>query len=231
MKPSITHHYDVWHVVKGLIKKLESLGKQRDCKVVQEWTKSILNHLYWSAASSTTGEEAVAKWVSVANHIQNVHEHENWLFPACLPGDVSDRNWFQPSTKACEKLTDIIIRKQLLADIASLSPNYQTSSVEGFHSLILKFAPKNLIFSYKSMLCRLYLAALHFNENSDRGHRVDAAYMPSVLWCCWLGSRKGILPVKMEWWGAGMVICLERGVNHMHMVQLMSLPPHHLLLY
>ena len=28
-------------------------------------------------------------------------------------------------------------------------------------------------------------------------------YLPSVLWCCWLGGRKGIRPVKTEWWGAG----------------------------
>ena len=47
--------------------------------------------------------------------------------------------------------------------------------------------------------------------------------MPSVLWCCWLGGRKGIRPVKTEWWGAGMVICLERGAD-LHMAQLMPLP-------
>jgi len=29
----------------------------------------------------------------------------------------------------------------------------------------------------------------------------------------------------------GMVIHLEEGVNNLHMVQLMSLPPHHLLLH
>ena len=54
---------------------------------------------------------------------------------------------------------------------------------------------------------------------------------PSVLWCCWLGGRKGIRPVKnMEWWGAGVVICPGQGANNWHMVQLMPLPPHHLLL-
>ena len=37
--------------------------------------------------------------------------------------------------------------------------------------------------------------------------------MPSVLWRCWLGGRKGIRPVKTEWWGAGVVICLERGAD------------------
>jgi len=30
--------------------------------------------------------------------------------------------------------------------------------------------------------------------------------LPSVFWCCWLGVRKSIQPVKIEWWGAGMVI-------------------------
>jgi len=28
-----------------------------------------------------------------------------------------------------------------------------------------------------------------------------------------------------------VVICLERGANDLHMVQLMPLPPHHLLFY
>jgi len=47
--------------------------------------------------------------------------------------------------------------------------------------------------------------------------------MSSVLWRCWLGDRKGIRPVKTEWWGAGVVMCLERGADF-HMAQLMSLP-------
>jgi len=40
---------------------------------------------------------------------------------------------------------------------------------------------------------------------------------------CWLGGRKGIRPVKTEWWAAGVVICLEQGAD-MHMAQLMPLP-------
>ena len=56
-------------------------------------------------------------------------------------------------------------------------------------------------------------------------------HLPSVLWCCWLGGRKGIRAVKnMERWGAGVVICLEQGANDLHMVQLMPLSPSHLLL-
>jgi len=45
----------------------------------------------------------------------------------------------------------------------------------------------------------------------------------SVLWRCWLGGRKGTRPIKTEWWGVGVVICLER-VADLHMAQLMLLP-------
>jgi len=39
-----------------------------------------------------------------------------------------------------------------------------------------------------------------------------------------LGDRKGIRPVKkLEWWGSGMVICLERDAD-LHMAQLMPMP-------
>jgi len=49
--------------------------------------------------------------------------------------------------------------------------------------------------------------------------------MPSVLWRCWLGIRKSIQPVNIEWWGVGVVICLERGAECLHIVQLMPCHP------
>ena len=42
--------------------------------------------------------------------------------------------------------------------------------------------------------------------------------LPSVLWCCWLNVRKSIWPVKTEWWGIIVIICLEWGANDLHMV-------------
>ena len=45
----------------------------------------------------------------------------------------------------------------------------------------------------------------------------------STLISLWLGGRKGIWPVKAEWWEAGMVVCMGQGV-HLHMAQLMPLP-------
>ena len=48
--------------------------------------------------------------------------------------------------------------------------------------------------------------------------------LPSVIWNCWLGGRKGIRPVKnLKRRGTGMVICLGRDAD-LHMAQLMPLP-------
>lgn len=46
------------------------------------------------------------------------------------------------------------MNKRVLNDVKKLSPLYQTSALEGFHSVILRFAPKNVAFSYLGMLCR-----------------------------------------------------------------------------
>ena len=48
--------------------------------------------------------------------------------------------------------------------------------------------------------------------------------LSSVLWHCRLSVRKSIRPVKIEWRGVGVVVCLDRGEDCLHMVQLMPLP-------
>ena len=97
-------------------------------------------------------------------------------------------------TKAYEGVYAILTAKALVADVRKLSTQHQTSSVEVYHSVVIHFAPKLLVFSYEGMVCRymlytivclnhclwciniillsiyirLILAALHFNENSSR---------------------------------------------------------------
>jgi len=51
----------------------------------------------------------------------------------------------------------------------------------------------------------------------------------SVLWHCWLGVRKGIRPVKTEWWGAGRLsvwselhTCICPSWCHCHSLSLAS---------
>ena len=169
------HLYDIWHVAKGLRKKLQAIAKEKGCEVLREWIDSIINHLYWCVVSSPSDspELVLAKWKSVLNHLQNKHTgHEDPLFPDCthalLSGREARKKWIQPSSKLAVKLEKVVMSKSLLKDIQKLSGEHQTSVVEAFHSLIIQFAPKSIVFSFSAMKCRLELAALHYNENGGR---------------------------------------------------------------
>lgn len=51
-----------------------------------------------------------------------------------------------------------------------IRPLYHTSYIEAFHSLIIMFSLKNGGFSFKGMMARLQIAAMHYNENARRTH-------------------------------------------------------------
>ena len=76
--------------------------------------------------------------------------------------------------------------------------------------------------TYRAEIKNRIKGALSPGARMGRLHPILGS-LPSVLWRCWLGGRKGIRPIKTEWWGAGMVVCLERGADW-HMAQLMPLP-------
>ncbi|XP_077486470.1 uncharacterized protein LOC144097699 [Amblyomma americanum] len=154
-RPGIQHKFDVWHVAKGVFKKVTAISKRRDCKDLQLWAKSIQNHLYWSAASSHGhSDHIVPKWLSLLNHIRDVHVHNDALFPACLHDKPECRMWLKEESKAFEKLNNIATSKVLLADMPKLSTKHQTYGLETFHSLLLHFAPKNCQYSYLGMKAR-----------------------------------------------------------------------------
>jgi len=56
--------------------------------------------------------------------------------------------------------------------------------------------------------------------------------VPLVIWNCWLGVRKSIRSVKIEWWGVGLVIYLEQGTDCLHNApaDATAIPKPHLLL-
>ncbi|KAL7376390.1 hypothetical protein ABVT39_007092 [Epinephelus coioides] len=167
----LTHHYDVWHFEKVLTKKLRAASKRKGCEKLATWLPMIRNQVYWIAASSTTGAERLAKLNSMLNHIQDKHTHDDPLYPRCEhdlhPGsqqkkkDPKKDKWLQPGTLAFYKLVKQISSKRVQKDVEKLSPHHQMSSLEAFHSLVIRFAPKSVAFSYIGMLCRLYLAAMH----------------------------------------------------------------------
>jgi len=77
---------------------LLALSNEKDCDIIQPWIKSIINHLYWTAASSPDQdwELMLAKWKSLCNHI-NVHSP---FYASCEHGELEGRErqkkWLKP---------------------------------------------------------------------------------------------------------------------------------------
>lgn len=65
------------------------------------------------------------------------------------------------------KLTELLTKKSLLADIKQISGRHTTSSPEAFHSVYNHFAPKLLPFSYHGMISRYSSCNLFVNSNSQ----------------------------------------------------------------
>ena len=78
-------------------KKIEALAKKKSCAVLGDWKQSISNHLYWCAASSSgDGNQVEAKWLSISNHVTNVHEGHSEAFPRCSHGPLQpERKWLR----------------------------------------------------------------------------------------------------------------------------------------
>ncbi|KAM7307163.1 uncharacterized protein ISCGN_010799 [Ixodes scapularis] len=72
--PDIKHLFDCWHVAKGIKKKLMAASHRKGFERIGLWTKSITKHLYHCAATSGgDGELMQTKWLSMLNHIGDVH--------------------------------------------------------------------------------------------------------------------------------------------------------------
>ncbi|KAJ8305051.1 hypothetical protein KUTeg_017394 [Tegillarca granosa] len=166
---------------QALTSKLEKKGKIKGCGDVALWARSVSNHMYWCAASSNgNGEVVLEKWLSILNHVVDIHEGHGNKFPGMF---------------------------MLLKDIEKLSPAEQTSSLESFHKVVCFFAPKAVHFFYPKLRARmklhftilfldLYLSRLHFNENSKRQQAVTRDGTP-IYGISYPKSRKGA-PVAKE---------------------------------
>jgi len=74
-----------------------------------------------------------------------------------------------------------------------------------------------------SLLTVVSVRKVHIQNKTDTPLMASFPGQPSVLWRCWLGSRKGIRPVK-SWRGYLF------GASHIIQLMPLPVPPHHLLL-
>ena len=58
----------------GIKKKLLRVAKTKECDIIGEGIKSIINHLHWSAATASNDDDIVKRWKSLVDHLCNEHD-------------------------------------------------------------------------------------------------------------------------------------------------------------
>ena len=61
------------NIISGTGKKIDSLSQKKDCDVLQKWKKSVVNHIFWCAASTDDDDEDL-KEAKVAFNYKSYHE-------------------------------------------------------------------------------------------------------------------------------------------------------------
>ena len=99
--------------VSGVKKKLLKVAKLKGCEIVKGWVQGITNNIYWIASSTPDGDKELmlAKFDSVADHIMDIHTHDNTLFPRCAHGNLEQREWITPGK--ISKITSMSLSLQL----------------------------------------------------------------------------------------------------------------------
>ncbi|XP_049918879.1 uncharacterized protein LOC126401561 [Epinephelus moara] len=183
--PDIHHEFDIWHVVKGLMKKLLAVSNRKDNRDLQPWIKSICNHL-WYACASCGGdpEDLIKKWQSLLYHICGVHRwEEDGEEKTCQHADLSPeqqrrKRWIKKDSPAFKILSSIALDKGIIKDLRHMALFKHTGKLEVFHASLLKYTEKRLHFHDSSMRARTQLAIMDHNENVQREQATTASGRP-----------------------------------------------------
>ena len=81
-------------------------------------------------------------------------------------------NWIKEGSEAHKALKSVVWHKNLMNDIKYLTNVVNTTSVEIFNNLILKYLPKQYHFEYEHMELSAFLAAMDTNANVNGNQAV-----------------------------------------------------------
>jgi THAP domain len=172
--PDIMHEFDVWHMAKSLMKKIQASTKQST--VIPEWHRSIRNHLWWSSKTCDGNADLlVEKFQSLMHHVCDEHswEGEGNLFNKCEHTQLDEEEratkmWITPNSHDYQLLRKHITDKAFIKDLRHTNHFCHTGGIESYHNVRLKYMPKRVHFTYDGMTLRSMLAILDHNANIGR---------------------------------------------------------------
>ncbi|CAM4607613.1 unnamed protein product [Leuciscus chuanchicus] len=186
--PNVQHEFDIWHTAKGFRKKLLMKGKKKGNEILLSWNRSVVNHMWFSCATSKGDIEALLnRWKIIPHHVVNEHRWTDtdgkWHHCDHAPLTVEEqkkRMWLKKDSVAYQDLTSLVYDKRLLKDLQKMALFKHTGPLEIFHSALLKYLPKRQAFSYEGMRERAYLAIMEHNEKPPRQQENHASSRSSA---------------------------------------------------
>ncbi|XP_057693124.1 uncharacterized protein LOC130916425 isoform X2 [Corythoichthys intestinalis] len=173
--PGIEHRLDIWHVAKGIRKKLMAVANDNKNIDLLPWLKSINNHLWWSwQTCGGDSEELKRRWTSILYHICGIHRwEEDGVERTCYHHQLSAeeqrrKKWLPKDSPAFQTLSDHVLDKNLLKDLNHMTLFKHTGDLEAYHSTMLKYTQKRLQFVYNSMKARTLMSVMDYNEKVRR---------------------------------------------------------------
>eukprot|EP00111_Clytia_hemisphaerica_P012466 TCONS_00036573-protein len=107
-------------------------------------------------------------WLGVLHHVCGKHV---WAGGQCSHGDLKDEASKKPldkNSKAMEALRNAVLDKTFIDSLKFYTRFRHTGQLESFNSMLLKYAPKRVAFSYKYFTDRMFLAAMDHNIHLSR---------------------------------------------------------------
>lgn len=200
--PKIDHQFDIWHLAKSIKKNLLCVSKKKSTAVLNDWLRSIINHLYFSAQNCDGNpEKLVELWLSELKHICGVHRWQPSVrfkeVLCCLHEELDDelraqgleKKYLQPSSEAFKALESVVASPSLLLSLQHCTQALSTASIENLHSVMLKYTPKRLHFGSTAMNLRTCLAFLDHNYSIEVKHLNRFKYQYSKVSGRWVARR------------------------------------------
>ena len=140
---------------------LQPLGMEHKC------------HFWWCCKTCDGCVDTLReRWTSLMFHISNRHRWVGYKhFKRCAHKKLSNKEmknklWIKEGTPAYIEVEKIVKNKKNLSDLQHCTKFMHSGNLEVFHSVLLKFCPKRIHFSFHGMIARTELAILHFNSVS-----------------------------------------------------------------
>jgi len=130
---------------------LLAASKKKECSDLAPWIQSVVNHLWWCAATSN-GDQLLCqeKWKSIVYHVADRHEWPDFqLFSECKQEELTNeqrRNkvWLPIGSPAHNALKEMVWTPNLLKDVCLLADFIQTGCLGVFHGRWLRSTPLSL---------------------------------------------------------------------------------------